>query len=125
MTYGRCPRTHQIGIAVATYSIAFGSFAQGAHNAYGVAMSQANGRRANAPLAQSLLQQGLTSESVLAALVQDDEHESYRRIAVITRNGLGVVHTGARVRGWAGAKIGADYTIFAPNQSKHQAILSS
>ena len=115
MTYtviGRCPRTHQIGIAVATYSIAFGSFAQGAHNAYGVAMSQANGRRANAPLAQSLLQQGLSSKSVLATLVQNDTHESHRQIAVMTRNGLGAVHTGASVQGWAGAKIGSDYTIF-------------
>ncbi|MDR6427968.1 MULTISPECIES: DUF1028 domain-containing protein [Variovorax] len=115
MTYtviGRCPRTHQMGIAVATYSIAFGSFTQGAHSAFGVVMSQANGRRANAPLGQSLLQQGLSSKSVLATLVQNDPHESHRQIAVMTRNGSGAVHTGASVQGWAGAKIGADYTIF-------------
>ncbi|WP_186454225.1 DUF1028 domain-containing protein [Variovorax beijingensis] len=115
MTYtviGRCPRTHQIGVAVATYSVAFGSFTQGAHSAYGVVMSQANGRRRNAPLGQSLLRQGLTSKSVLAALVQDDVHESLRQIAVMTRDGLGVVHTGSRVTGWAGDKTGTDYTVF-------------
>jgi len=115
MTYtviGHCPRTHQIGIAVATYSIAFGSFTQGVHNAFGVVMSQANGRRANAPLAQSLLQQGLSSRSVLATLVQNDTHESHRQIAVMTRDGVGVVHTGARVQGWAGDKTGAHYSVF-------------
>lgn len=115
MTYtviGHCPRTHQIGVAVATYSVAFGSFTLGAHSANGVVMSQANGRRRNAPLGQSLLQQGWSSESVLAALVEDDIHESLRQIAVMTRDGVGVVHTGARVTGWAGDKTGADYTIF-------------
>lgn len=115
MTYtviGYCPRTHQIGVAVATYSVAFGSFTQGAHNAYGVVMSQANGRRRNAPLAQSLLQQGRSSKSVLAALVEDDIHESLRQVAVMTRDGVGVVHTGSRVTGWAGDKTGTHYTVF-------------
>jgi uncharacterized Ntn-hydrolase superfamily protein len=115
MTYtviGRCPRTHQIGIGVATYSLACGSFTQGAHNAYGVAMTQANVRKGNAPLAQSLLQQGLSSKSVLTALISDDAHESFRQIAVMTRNGEGAVHTGTRVQGWAGAKTGDDYIVF-------------
>jgi uncharacterized Ntn-hydrolase superfamily protein len=115
MTYsviGHCPRTHQIGVAVATYSVAFGSFTQGAHNPYGIVLSQANGRRRNATLAQSLLQQGWTSKSVLAALVEDDVHESLRQIAVMTRDGVGVVHTGANVTGWAGDKTGKDYTVF-------------
>ena len=115
MTYtviGRCPRTHQIGVAVATYSLAFGAFTQGAHNACGVAMTQAYGRRGNAPLAQNLMQQGLSSKSVLAALIHDDAHESYRQIAVMTRDGVGAVHTGARVHGWAGAVTGDNYLVF-------------
>lgn len=115
MTYtviGRCPRTNQIGIGVATYSLAFGAFTQGAHHPYGVAMTQAYGRRGNAPLAQNLLQQGLSSKSVLAALVQDDTHESFRQIAVMTRDGVGAVHTGARVHGWAGAMTGDNYLVF-------------
>lgn len=115
MTYtviGRCPRTNQIGVGVATYSLAFGAFTQGAHNAYGVAMTQAYGRKGNAPLAQSLLQQGLSSKSVLSALIQDDTHESYRQIAVMTRDGVGAVHTGTRVHDWAGALTGDNYLVF-------------
>lgn len=115
MTYtviGRCPRTNQIGIGVATYSLACGSFTQGAHSASGVAMTQANVRKGNAPLAQCLLQQGLSSRSVLAALVQDDTHESFRQIAVMTRNGVVAVHTGASVQGWAGAMTGDDCIVF-------------
>jgi uncharacterized Ntn-hydrolase superfamily protein len=49
---------------------------------------------------------------VLSALVEDDIHESLRQIAVMTRDGVGVVHTGARVTGWAGDKTGTDFTVF-------------
>jgi uncharacterized Ntn-hydrolase superfamily protein len=115
MTYtviGRCERTHQIGIAVATYSLACGSFTQGAHGACGVAMTQANVRKGNAPLAQHLLGQGLSSRSVLAALVRDDAHAELRQIGVMTRNGESAVHTGAAVQGWAGSRSGENYVVF-------------
>jgi uncharacterized Ntn-hydrolase superfamily protein len=115
MTYtviGRCARTHQIGIGVATYSLACGSFTQGAHNAFGVAMTQANVRKGNAPLAEQLLRQGMSSQSVLQALVRDDAHAQLRQIGVMTRHGAGAVHTGAAVQGWAGAQEGADYLVF-------------
>jgi len=115
MTYtviGRCTRTNQIGIGVATYSLAAGSFTQGAHGSYGVAMTQANVRKGNAPIAQNLLAQGLSSRSVVDALVRDDEHEALRQIAVMTRSGDVAVHTGAQVQGWAGAKSGPGYVVF-------------
>jgi uncharacterized Ntn-hydrolase superfamily protein len=44
--------------------------------------------------------------------VGDDEHESLRQIAVMTRNGEAAVHTGARVQGWAGHKTGPGYVVF-------------
>lgn len=115
MTYtviGRCSRTHQIGIGVATYSLACGSFTQGAHHAHGIAMTQANVRKGNAPLAQQLLAQGLSSRSVLAALVHDDAHAQLRQIGVMTRDGHSAVHTGAAVQGWAGSRAGTDYLVF-------------
>ena len=115
MTYtviGRCARTHQIGIGVATYSLACGSFTQGAHNAFGVAMTQANVRKGNAPLAEELLRQGMSSQSVLQALVRDDAHAQLRQIGVMTRNGASAVHTGVAVQGWAGARGGTDYLVF-------------
>lgn len=115
MTYtviGRCQRTNQIGIGVATYSLACGSFTQGAQNAFGVVMTQANVRKGNAPLAANLLSQGLSGKSVLGALIEDDDHEALRQIGVMTRSGGSAVHTGALVQGWAGEKTGPDYLVF-------------
>jgi uncharacterized Ntn-hydrolase superfamily protein len=115
MTYtviGRCARTHEIGIGVATYSLACGSFTQGAHGGAGIAMTQANVRKGNAFIARSLLTQGFSSRSVVDALVRDDADESLRQIAVMTRDGASASHTGAKVAGWAGAKAGVDYVVF-------------
>jgi len=115
MTYtvlGRCPKTNQIGIAVATYSLAAGSFTQGAQSAHGVSMSQANVRKGNAPLANHLLAQGDSSRSVLQALVKDDRHEEYRQVGVMTRDGEVAVRTGKRVAGWCGDLHGQDFLVF-------------
>ncbi|QHJ00961.1 DUF1028 domain-containing protein [Xylophilus rhododendri] len=115
MTYsviGRCARTHEIGLAIATYSLACGSFAQGAHGGAGVAMTQANVRKGNALLANRLLAMGCSSRAVVQALVQDDVHESFRQIAVMTRDGRVATHTGSRVAGWAGQKAGTDHVVF-------------
>lgn len=115
MTYtviGRCQRTHQIGVGIATYSLASGSFTQGAHTAHGVSISQANVRKGNAPLANHLLALGYSSKSVLQALVTDDPHEAFRQIAVMTRNGVAAVHTGARVAGWCGDICRQDFVAF-------------
>lgn len=115
MTYtviARCPRTHEIGIAVATYSIACGSFTQGAQSPHGISMSQANVRKGNAPLANRLLGQGFGAGSVLQALLDDDPHREYRQIGVMSRCGEVAVHTGARVAGWCGDLHGPDHLVF-------------
>jgi uncharacterized Ntn-hydrolase superfamily protein len=114
MTYsviGRCGRTNEIGIGVATYSLACGSFTQGAHGGAGVAMTQANVRKGNALLANRMLAQGYSSRSVVQALVGDDTHEHLRQIAVMTRDGVSSVHTGAAVAGWAGHRQGRDWVV--------------
>lgn len=115
MTYtviGRCDRTNQIGIAVATYSLACGSFTQGGQTAYGVSMSQANVRKGNAPLANQLFAQGFGPRTVLDALVKDDEHAEYRQIGVMSRSGEVAVHTGTKVAGWCGNLHGPNYLVF-------------
>jgi uncharacterized Ntn-hydrolase superfamily protein len=115
MTYaviGRCDRTNQIGIAVATYSLVCGSFTQGGQTAYGVSMSQANVRKGNAPLANQLFAHGFGARSVLGALVKDDEYAEYRQIGVMSRSGEVAVHTGNKVAGWCGDLHGPNYLVF-------------
>ena len=115
MTYtviGRCPRTNQIGIGVATYSIACGSFTQGAQSAHGVAMTQANVRKGNSPLANALLAQGFSSRSVLQILVDDDAQSAWRQTGVMTRDGRVSVYTGDKVRSWCGQRDAQDFLVF-------------
>lgn len=115
MTYsviGRCERTNQIGLAVATYSLVCGSFTQGGQTAYGVSMSQANVRKGNAPLANQLLAQGFGPHSVLDALVRDDQYAEHRQIGVMSRSGEVAVHSGAKVAGWCGDLHGENYLVF-------------
>ena len=115
MTYtviGRCSRTGEVGIGVATYSLACGSFTQGAHGGFGIAMTQANVRKANATLAGHLLAQGHSSRSVLDSLVRDDTYEAMRQIAVMTRDGRAVARTGSQVAGWAGERYGPGFVVF-------------
>jgi len=114
MTYtviGRCARTNQIGIGVATYSVACGSFTQGAQSAHGIAMTQANVRKGNSPLANALLAQGHSHRAVLQALIDDDAHAGYRQIGIMDRSGNVSAYTGDKVRPWCGERFGPNYLV--------------
>ena len=115
MTYtviGRCARTNKIGLGLATFSVAFGSYTQGAHSSLGIAMSQAFGRKSNAPLALKLMEQGYSHSSVLRELLADDPDAEYRQIGVMDRRGNGSVKTGDKTAHWRGERCGQDYLVF-------------
>jgi uncharacterized Ntn-hydrolase superfamily protein len=105
MTYtvlARCPRTHQIGIGITTFSLAVGSYTDGLKSNVGGSITQANVRPKNNQLAISLLEQGFEPESVLTAVKQDDLEPDYRQIAIIDRYGETAAFSGDRCRPWAG-----------------------
>lgn len=75
-------------------------------------MTQANVRKGNSPLANQLLAQGFSANSVLHALLQDDAQSDYRQVAVMTRDGKVAAVTGEKVRSWCGEQVGVDHVVF-------------
>lgn len=112
MTYtivARCPRTRQLGIGIATYSICVGLYCNGLRANVGATMSQAFVNQGNNPLGLRLLAQGFSAGRVLEELQQNDPDAEYRQIAVIDRDGTAVGYTGPKTRGYAGHRVGAGY----------------
>jgi len=112
MTYtivARCPRSGQIGIGIATYSICVGLYCNGLQSNTGVTMSQAFVNQGNNTLALRLLAMGFTPARVLAELSANDPDAEYRQIAVVDREGRAAAYSGPKTRGYSGHRIGDGY----------------
>jgi uncharacterized Ntn-hydrolase superfamily protein len=113
MTYGviaRCPRTGRLGLGVASYSIAIGSYCNDAARANtGVSITLGVPNPGNNALAGRLLAQGFTSAHVLAELIGNDPSSDYRQIGIMDREGNAVAHTGRMTLPWCGHRAGKDY----------------
>ncbi|CAN5824016.1 hypothetical protein BH11PSE3_BH11PSE3_29430 [soil metagenome] len=105
----RCPKSGQLGIGIATYSITVGLYCNGLLPNVGATMSQAFVNQGNNTLALRLLAQGFAPARVLEELKGNDPDYEYRQIAVIDRTGVAVAYTGPKTRGWAGHKVGDGY----------------
>src|SRR5258707_1914373 len=109
MTYSmvaRCPRTGQLGIGVASYSMAIGLYCDGAVRANtGVTLTQGFPNPRNNYLAINLLARGHTAGQALADLICNDPDSAYRQIAIVDRDNNAVAHTGAKLRNWARQRI--------------------
>src|SRR5260370_14092414 len=110
MTYSivaRCPRTGQLGIGVASYSMAIGLYCDGAVRANtGVTLTQGFPNPRNNYLAINLLALGRTAGQALTELLSNDRDSEYRQIAMVDRDNNAVAHSGAHLRKWAGHRIG-------------------
>ncbi len=105
----RCPRSGQVGIGIATYSIGVGLYCNGLRANVGATMSQAFVNQGNNTLALRLLAEGFSPQRVLDELAGNDPDFAYRQIAVIDRDGRAVAYSGPKTRGWSGHKIGDGY----------------
>jgi uncharacterized Ntn-hydrolase superfamily protein len=109
----RCPRTGQLGIGIASYSIAIGLYCDGAVRANtGVTLTQGFPNPRNNYLAINLLAQGRTAGQALSELIGNDPDSEYRQIAIVDRESDAVAHTGAKLRKWAGHRIGKGCVAF-------------
>jgi uncharacterized Ntn-hydrolase superfamily protein len=126
MTYSiiaRCPRTGQLGIGVASYSIAIGLYCDGAVRANtGVTLTQGFANPRNNYLGINLLAQGRTAAQALTELVANDPDGEYRQIAIVDRENNALAHTGASLRKWAGHRIGKGYVAFGDGLAGQQVV---
>jgi uncharacterized Ntn-hydrolase superfamily protein len=113
MTYSiiaRCPRTGQLGIGVASYTMAIGAYCDGAVRPnVGVTITQGFPLPRNNRLAVNLLAQGYTPRQAMTELTANDANHEYRQIAIIDREGAGVAHTGSKVRPASGQRVGSGF----------------
>ncbi len=105
----RCPKSGQVGIGIATYSICVGLYCNGLSGNVGATMTQAFVNLGNNPLALRLLAQGYSPDHVMAELKANDPNHEYRQIAVIDRLGRLAAYSGPKNRGWAGHVTGEGY----------------
>jgi uncharacterized Ntn-hydrolase superfamily protein len=105
MTYtimGRCPRTGELGIAIATYSVAVGGLCPEIRSNVGAITSQAFVNPEFRELAMNLLAAGHTAGDTLSILEKGDPSIVYRQVGILDREGRVAVLTGSATRSWAG-----------------------
>ncbi len=106
---GRCASTGQLGIGIATYSLAVGAYCPVVKPNIGVVSSQAYANPGLGVLSMRLLELGYRPEKIFKELEEQDPYLSYRQIGIIDHNGKSGCHTGADTRPWAGHLIGDGY----------------
>lgn len=118
----RCPRSGQVGIGIATYSICVGLYCNGLRANAGATMSQAFVNQGNNPLALRLLAKGFTPRRVLDELAANDPDVDYRQIAVIDREGRVAAFSGAKNRGYSGHEVGEGYVAMGNVLAGHHVV---
>jgi len=118
----RCPRSGQVGIGIATYSICVGLYCNGLRGNVGATMTQAFVNQGNNTLALRLLAKGFTPARVLEELTANDPDVEYRQIAVIDREGRVAAYSGAKNRGYSGHKVGDGYVAMGNVLAGHHVV---
>lgn len=109
----RCGRTGQLGIALASYSIAIGRYMDGAMRANTGAIQCVGAPNPRVSyLGMNLLAEGRNPRQVMKDLLANDEHADYRCIALVDRAGEIVVHMGANMPQGTFKKAGAGFVAF-------------
>jgi uncharacterized Ntn-hydrolase superfamily protein len=109
MTYtivGKCASTGQVGLGIATWSLAAAGFCQGVSSRDGAIVSQAVANHRLVPLGLYMMQVGFPARKVLSDLEASDPYFSYRQVGIIDRRGEVAVHTGKDTRPWTGHIVG-------------------
>lgn len=106
---GRCKRTGQLGVAIATHSLAVGGYCPGVQTGVGAVSSQAYADPRLMSATMEMLQAGKGAEEVISQLGQMDEFFEYRQIGIVDHKGDAALHTGENTTSWAGGVAGDNY----------------
>jgi uncharacterized Ntn-hydrolase superfamily protein len=101
--------TGQLGIAIATYSLAVGASCPFTRPGVGAVSTQAATYSAHGPAVLDALEAGMSAGRAVAELRMSDPYFEFRQVGVVAADGTAVVHTGERTRRWAGAATGSGW----------------
>jgi uncharacterized Ntn-hydrolase superfamily protein len=106
----RCARTGQLGLGVASHSIAVGLYSDAAvRPGIGATFTQGSPLPRNNRLALNLLAQGWDPGPAIRQLGENDSVFQYRQIGIVDREGGVAAHSGRHLRGWAGHRLAKDW----------------
>ena len=99
---GRCPRTRQLGIGIATGSLAVGGYCPFIVSDLAALSTQASANPQLGTLAIRLLGMGFSPTKVIQELEGHDPYIEYRQLGIVDKDGKAVARTGNKTRPWAG-----------------------
>ena len=99
---GRDPASGELGIGIATYSLAVGATCPQILPGVGVATSQASTNPAIGVELMELLKGGADPAGALDQAVANDPHPEFRQVALLTPDGNALVHSGANTKPFSG-----------------------
>jgi uncharacterized Ntn-hydrolase superfamily protein len=109
---GRCGKSGRLGIGIASSTMAVGACCDGAVRPnVGAAITQDIALQRNNRLAINALAEGATPSLALSMLCENDEHFEYRQIAIVDREGVALAHTGSKVPGIKGQRVGSGFVV--------------
>ena len=105
---GRDPSTGELGIGIATYSLAVGATCPQILPAIGVVTSQASTNPAIGEEIVELMDDGMEPTEVFILSLANDSHPDYRQLALLSPQGDPMVHAGTKIKPISGHVSGID-----------------
>lgn len=119
---GHCAATGQLGIGIATYSLAVGAYCPVLKPNLGVIASQAYAKASLGFQAMRLLEQGNTPERIFKEIAGQDKYFDYRQIGIVDSSGNAECHTGHETRPWAGHVLGKGHVAMGNSLAGQQVV---
>lgn len=102
----RDPRNGDLGIAVQSKFLAVGSVVPWARAGAGAIATQALANISYGPDGLAMLEQGLSAQETLDALISADEQREHRQVGIVDQAGRAAAFTGRECFAWAGQIVG-------------------
>ena len=103
--------TGQVGIAVASRTLATGARVPHIRTGVGAIASQARVNQAYGPRGLALLAAGASATDTVSLLTAADEDQDIRQVHVMDRQGRFAAHTGAECLAWCGHIVKPSYSV--------------
>ncbi len=104
------PTTGDLGIGIATYSLAVGATCPKILPGIGVVTSQASSNPAIAEEIMKLIEDGVNPDEAFMQALAYDEHPEFRQVALLKPKGNALVHSGVSIKPVSGHATGANCT---------------
>ena len=103
--------TGQVGVAVASRTLATGARVPHIRTGVGAIASQARVNRRYGPRGLALLASGASAADTVRLLVATDEEQDVRQVHLMDRMGRFAAHTGAKCQEWCGHLVKETYSV--------------